>query len=66
MYLNLKCFPTRAPTDCRQYFTGASGTVSSYNFGGKLMLAAQQYTNCFRQELGTTPLFSQNNLEISK
>jgi hypothetical protein len=43
---------SRAPADCRQYFTGTAGTVKSYNYGGSLMLAAQQYTNCFRQELG--------------
>jgi hypothetical protein len=45
-------FFSRAPADCRQYFTGTAGTVKSYNYGGSLMLAAQQYTNCFRQELG--------------
>ena len=42
----------RAPADCRQYFTGVSGAVKSYNFAGGQMLASQQYTDCFRQELG--------------
>ena len=43
---------SRAPADCRQYFTGVSGAVKSYNFAGGQMLASQQYTDCFRQELG--------------
>ena len=42
----------RAPTDCKQYFTGRSGNFKSYNFGGGVMLASQIYTMCFRQELG--------------
>ena len=47
-YIKFYC---RAPTDCRQYFTGVSGSVMTYNFG--LMLGGQRYTNCFRQEQGT-------------
>ena len=42
----------RAPTDCKQFFTGLSGNFKSYNFGGGVMLASQIYTMCFRQELG--------------
>ena len=42
----------RAPADCRQYFTGVSGTFSSYNYAGAQMLQTQQYTDCFRQEQG--------------
>ncbi len=42
----------RAPPDCRQYFTGATGSFKSYNFAGGVLLASQQYTNCFRQEQG--------------
>ncbi len=51
----------RAPSDCRQYFTGASGTFKSYNFGGGLMLAGQMYTYCFRQELGKKSLYYRNS-----
>jgi hypothetical protein len=50
----LNFFLDRAPADCRQYFTGVSGTFKSYNFAGGAFLSAQQYTNCFRQELGET------------
>ena len=42
----------RAPTDCVQYFTGKSGTVKSYNFGGGQLLQSQIYTNCIRTEAG--------------
>eukprot|EP00095_Tigriopus_kingsejongensis_P003719 snap_masked-scaffold617_size123379-processed-gene-0.6 protein:Tk03719 transcript:snap_masked-scaffold617_size123379-processed-gene-0.6-mRNA-1 annotation:"hypothetical protein AaeL_AAEL007147" len=42
----------RPPSGCTQYFTGASGTISSYNHAGGQMLQAQMYTNCIRQELG--------------
>ena len=42
----------RAPTDCTQYFTGVTGTVKSYNFGGGQMLQAQTYQNCIRTEKG--------------
>ena len=51
-YKPLCVLPLRAPADCRQYFTGVSGTVKSYNFGGAGMLPSQLYTNCFRQEQG--------------
>ena len=49
---NCNTYAFRAPTDCRQYFTGTSGTIKSYNFDGGLMLQSQLYANCIRQELG--------------
>ena len=45
-------FFARAPTDCIQYFTGKSGSVKSYNFGGGQLLQSQIYTNCIRTEAG--------------
>ena len=42
----------RAPSDCVQYFTGATGSVKSYNFQGGQLLASQYYTNCIRTEKG--------------
>ena len=42
----------KAPEDCVQYFTGASGSVQSYNFQGGQLLTQQQYTNCVRTERG--------------
>merc|ERR1711962_540412 len=36
--------------NCFQYFTGVTGTVSSYNYVGDQMLAATQFTHCIRQE----------------
>ena len=42
----------RAPTDCVQYFTGKTGSVKSYNFGGGQLLQSQIYTNCIRTEAG--------------
>jgi len=35
-----------------QWFTGAAGTVSSYNHQGGIQLADQDYQLCFRQEDG--------------
>jgi len=47
----ISCTATwKAPTDCVQYFTGASGNVQSYSYGQ--MLRAQYYTNCIRTEKG--------------
>jgi len=47
----ISCTATwRAPTDCVQYFTGASGNVQNYNFGQ--LLLGQYYTNCIRTEKG--------------
>ena len=42
----------KAPEDCVQYLTGASGSVQSYNFAGGQLLTQQQYTNCVRTEKG--------------
>ena len=47
-----KCCQFRAPTDCVQYFTGASGNVKSYNFAGGQLLQSQYYQNCIRTEIG--------------
>jgi len=43
----------RARTDCTQWYTGVSGTISSYNQQESIQLAAQDYLICLRQELGT-------------
>jgi len=37
---------------CTQCFTGATGNVQSYGFGTPQFLYSQQYSACFRQELG--------------
>ncbi|XP_059078418.1 uncharacterized protein LOC131876898 [Tigriopus californicus] len=42
----------RAPSGCTQYFTGRTGTITSYNFQGGQILADQVYGNCIRQERG--------------
>jgi len=42
----------RADAGCVQYFTGTSGTISSYNHQGGIQLADQNYKLCTRQELG--------------
>lgn len=42
----------KAPTDCVQYFTGKTGTITSYNFAGAQFLQAQYYSNCIRTEQG--------------
>ncbi len=47
----VECYSrTRAPADCVQYFTGASGSFQSYNFQGGTMLENQNYAVCIRQE----------------
>jgi len=49
----ISCTATyKAPTDCVQYFTGLSGSVKSYNFGGSQLLSGQTYVNCIRTEKG--------------
>ncbi len=45
-------FYKRAPDGCLQYFTGTSGTISSYNHQGGVQLADQNYNLCLRQEEG--------------
>ena len=42
---------SKAPTDCLQYFTGASGTVTSLNYP-TVLLSGIQYTICTRKEEG--------------
>lgn len=41
----------KAPEGCVQYYTGVSGTFTSFNYPNQ-MLGAQQYATCFRQEKG--------------
>ena len=43
------CF--RAPAGCVQYFTGTTGTVTSYNYPNTV-IDNQNYNTCFRQEQG--------------
>ncbi|XP_047472573.1 uncharacterized protein LOC125027533 [Penaeus chinensis] len=42
----------RIPGMCGMYFTGTSGTVSSYNFGNNYYLAGLKYSVCFRKDRG--------------
>ncbi|XP_023336549.1 uncharacterized protein LOC111707648 [Eurytemora carolleeae] len=42
----------RAPNKCVKYYTGASGTVTSYGFPGNTLLQNQNYESCIRQEAG--------------
>jgi len=44
--------PWRAPTDCVQWYTGVSGTVISYGWGGGQLIAGQDYRACVRDEVG--------------
>jgi len=47
----IECDSTsRAPTDCVQYYTGASGTIRSYGWAGAQMLATMDYRICIRDE----------------
>jgi len=49
----ISCTATwKAPTDCVQYFTGATGTIQSYNFAGAQLLNSMYYNNCIRTEAG--------------
>lgn len=51
--MQIACTETWKPQEgCTQYFTGSTGTVSSYNYAGGLHLANQKYTNCIRAEQG--------------
>lgn len=42
----------KPPEGCLQYYTGTTGTISSYNFLGGTHLANQLYSNCIRAERG--------------
>jgi hypothetical protein len=48
--LSCSDFTVAQQQQCFQYFTGATGTVSSYNYAGAQMLAFIQYNACIRQE----------------
>merc|ERR1711892_177359 len=49
----ISCTSTwKAPTDCAQYYTGVTGTITSYNFAGGQLLNSQYYNNCIRTEKG--------------
>ena len=41
-----------APEGCLQYYTGLTGTISSFNYAGGMHLAEQNYQVCVRTELG--------------
>lgn len=43
---------SRAPTDCVQYYTGTSGTIRSFNWGGSQLLRGMDYRICIRDEEG--------------
>ena len=45
-------FLKTAPEGCLQWYTGATGTVASYNFQGGTHLANQDYEACVRTEQG--------------
>ena len=42
----------KPPAGCLQFFTGTTGVLYSYNYGGELHLANQQYDLCIRTEEG--------------
>lgn len=44
--------PSRPPTDCVQYYTGASGTIASYGWKGSQLLTGMDYSMCIRDEVG--------------
>jgi len=50
----IECSATwKAPSDCSQYYTGTSGTLTSFNFGtGNTQLQSQDMTLCIRREQG--------------
>ena len=48
----IECSSTsRAYPDCDQYVTGATGTISSYNWAN-VQLQAKDYQHCIRREEG--------------
>ena len=42
----------KPPAGCTQYFTGTTGTISSYNFGSSYHLSNQNVKTCIRAEQG--------------
>jgi len=56
----------KAPEGCTQWFTGASGTIVSYNYQGGIHLASHNYKNCIRQEEGYCSIaFSSSSFQMS-
>lgn len=43
---------SRAPSDCAQYITGASGFIQSYNWQGADQITGNDFTFCIRKEKG--------------
>ncbi|XP_071548125.1 uncharacterized protein [Panulirus ornatus] len=41
----------KVPTYCGQYYTGTSGTITSYNYNNGVYLAGLRYSICFRKEV---------------
>lgn len=53
----------RAPSGCTQFFTGLTGTITSYNFAGNQLLENQLYSNCIRQNEGyCSVLYSESQI----
>jgi len=51
--MQISCNESWKPSvGCLQYFTGTTGTISSYNYAGEFHLNNQYYANCIRTEEG--------------
>lgn len=51
--MQISCTAQWKPQDgCRQYYTGLTGYIKSYNYEGGVHLANQQYNNCIRAAQG--------------
>ena len=48
----MKNYISRAPTDCAQWITGASGSIISYNWAKAEQISGNIYTYCVRREKG--------------
>lgn len=49
----IECGATyKAPSDCAQYITGASGFIQSYNWQGADQITGNDFTFCIRKEKG--------------
>merc|ERR1712087_573753 len=44
--------PWRAPGDCLQWFTGTSGTITSFAYQTQLLIKDHTYNSCIRTEVG--------------
>ncbi|XP_040580159.2 uncharacterized protein [Lepeophtheirus salmonis] len=51
----------KAPNGCVQYFTGSSGTISSYNRAGQRLPVGSTYQNCIRREDGKCAIEYRSN-----